>query len=129
MPKPDDLDQLRTRAGEVAKLLKTLSHPARLLIACDLMDGETSVSGIEERTGVRQPSLSRDLARLRTAGLVKTRRQSKMIYYSLQDDRLERLVDALCNAFGEPEPKPRKRKRARPAQKQGARRKSKRKRP
>ena len=64
------LDELRERAGEVAGLLKILSHPNRLLVACELMEGECSVSEIEARTGVAQPNLSRDLARLRAAGLV-----------------------------------------------------------
>ena len=97
--KDADLKELRKQASDVAALLKTLSHPNRLLIACQLMQGEQSVSEIETRAGVAQPVLSRDLGRLRNAGLVKTRRESKMIYYSLADERLATLVNALCNAF------------------------------
>lgn len=102
MVKPADIHELRARAGEVAGLLKTLSHPNRLLIACDLTEGERSVGEIEARTSVRQPVLSRELARLRMEGLVATRRDSKMIYYRLADTRLPTLIDALCNAFGSP---------------------------
>lgn len=96
---PEHIDILRNRPIEISGLLKTLSHPNRLLIACQLLEGEQSVSEIERRAGVRQPVLSRDLARLREEGLVATRRQSKMIYYRLSDDRLARLVTALCEAF------------------------------
>lgn len=94
-----DTALLQDRAKEVAQLMKTLSHANRLLIACDLTDGERSVSAIEERTGVRQPHLSRELARLRREGLVKARRESKAVYYRLADPRLERLIAALCVAF------------------------------
>ena len=95
-----DLEQLRDRAGEVSGLLKLLAHPNRLLVACELMEGELSVSQIEAATGVRQPNLSRDLARLRAEGLVQTRREAKQIFYSLADARIEKLVTALCAAFG-----------------------------
>ncbi|HRX40619.1 MAG TPA: ArsR family transcriptional regulator, partial [Parvularculaceae bacterium] len=73
------VENLRLRANEVAKLLKTFSHPNRLLIACDLLQGERTVSDLEVRTGVRQPVLSRELARLRSEGLVGARRESKMM--------------------------------------------------
>lgn len=94
-----DLALLRERAGEVSGLLKLLANPGRLLIACELMDGERTVSEIEQRTGVRQPNLSRDLARLRAAGLVATRRDGKAVHYRLADGRIQRLMTALCAAF------------------------------
>lgn len=94
-----DLEQLRVRAGEVSALLKLLAHPNRLLVACELMEGERSVSEIEARTGVRQPNLSRDLARLRAEGLVVTRREAKQVFYRLADSRIQALMDALCAAF------------------------------
>lgn len=104
MTKNPDLGELQTRAAEIAALLKTLSHPNRLTIACQLMDGEQSVSDIERLSGVKQPVLSRDLARLRAAGLVRDRRLSRQVFYSLADDRLERLVTALCDAFAPAQP-------------------------
>lgn len=113
--KPMNLQELKTRAGEVAGLLKTLSHPNRLLIACQLMEGEYTVGEIEALTGVGQPVLSRELARLRRDGLLATRRESRMIHYRLADDRLASLVNALCNAFapiakrGKIQPAPRRR--------------------
>jgi DNA-binding transcriptional ArsR family regulator len=64
-----------------------------------MMEGERSVSAIEQATGVRQPNLSRDLARMREAGLVKTRREAKQVFYALADPRIERLMQAMCAAF------------------------------
>lgn len=95
----DQLEHLRSRASEVSGLLKLLASPNRLLIACELMEGERSVSQLEAHTGVRQPNLSRDLARLRAEGLVVTRREAKKIYYSLVDERLKLLLRALCDTF------------------------------
>jgi ArsR family transcriptional regulator len=102
MAKSQDISELKARAGEVAGLLKTLSHPNRLLIACQLMEGEQSVSEIEARACVKQPVLSRDLARLRAAGLVATRRDAKRIFYRIADDRLVRLMTSLCGAIASP---------------------------
>jgi len=101
MGKPVDIEEITDRAEEVSGLLKALSHANRLLIACTLTEGEKGVSEIESDTGVPQPHLSRELARLREAGLVRARRQSKNVYYRLADKRLEKLIDALCLAFGE----------------------------
>jgi ArsR family transcriptional regulator len=95
-----DIDELRGRADEVSGTLKLLSHPNRLLVACELMEGERSVSQIEARTGVRQPNLSRDLARLRAEGLVTTRREAKQVFYALKGERMHKLMTALCAAFG-----------------------------
>lgn len=94
-----DLELLRDRADEVASMLKLMAHPNRLLVACELLEGERSVSQIEAHTGVMQPNLSRDLARLRSEGLVKTRREAKQVFYSLADDRVRKLIEALCAAF------------------------------
>lgn len=104
--------ELQDRAGEVAALLKLLSHPTRLLIACELSEGEASVTALEAATGALQPNLSRDLGRMREEGLIAARRESKSVYYRLADDRLRLVVGALCAAFGQTaNPKAKKRKR------------------
>ena len=94
-----DIGALRERADEVSRLLKLLANANRLLVACELMEGERSVSEIEARTGVSQPNLSRDLARLRAEGLVATRREAKQVFYRLADTRIQSLMEALCAAF------------------------------
>ena len=100
MTNPLNIKGLKARAEGVSALLKELSHPNRLLIACALTEGEMNVSQLEAEIDVPQPHLSRDLARLRDAKLVKGRRESKNVYYTLADNRLSNLIDALCNAFG-----------------------------
>jgi DNA-binding transcriptional ArsR family regulator len=83
--------------NEATELLKALSHPARMMICCELKNKELSVGEIEENLNIRQPRLSRELAKLRALGLVTTRRKSKLIYYSIaKDSRASAMVDAIC---------------------------------
>jgi len=83
-------------AEEATRLMKALAHPERLMICCQLRDGELSVGEIESMLDIPQPRLSRELAKLRADDLVGTRRQSKSIYYHLKDDRIRAIVDTLC---------------------------------
>nr|WP_094574999.1 sulfite-sensing transcriptional repressor BigR [Brucella rhizosphaerae] len=87
------------RAGEVAELLKTLSHPARLMIVCNLVEGEYSVGELEEKVDVHQPHLSQHLTVLRGSGIVETRREGKQIFYRLTEEKAAQLVAALFDIF------------------------------
>ena len=84
-------------AEEATALLKALAHPARLMICCQLRGGEMSVGDIEETLDIRQPRLSRELAKLREEGLVETRRESKVVFYRMADfGRTTDMLDAIC---------------------------------
>ena len=87
---------LEPMAKEATTLLKALAHPSRLIICCQLKSGEASVGELEATLGIKQPNLSRELAKLREAGIVETRRASKVIFYTLTDERVKILVDTLC---------------------------------
>lgn len=93
------LGDLRDRAGEVAELLRTLAHPMRLMLVCTLVSGEYSVSELEERLDIHQPSLSQQLAVLRDADIVETRREGKQIFYRLTAEKAAQLVGALHTIF------------------------------
>ena len=93
-------EELAPLADEATQLLKALAHPARLLICCHLRDSEMSVGDIEESLGIKQPRLSRELAKLRDEQLVTTRKQSKLVFYTLSDrPRVRAMVDAICGAM------------------------------
>tara|TARA_R110000787_G_scaffold26154_1_gene73268 strand:+ start:8260 stop:8655 length:396 start_codon:yes stop_codon:yes gene_type:complete len=84
-------------ANEATELLKALSHPERLIICCQLRDTEMSVGDIETTLGIKQPRLSRELSKLRDTGLVTTRKESKLVFYTLSDTpRVRNMVDAIC---------------------------------
>ena len=94
------------KAGEVAGLLRTLAHPARLMIVCTLAEGEYSVGQLEQELGIHQPSLSQQLTVLRDAGIVETRREAKQIFYRLTEARAERLIQSLYTIFCAEAPTP-----------------------
>nr|WP_307437712.1 sulfite-sensing transcriptional repressor BigR [Labrys monachus] len=96
-------EDMEKRAGEVAALLKTLSHPARLMLVCTLVEGEYSVGALEEQLDIHQPTLSQQLGVLREAGIVETRREAKQIFYRLTEAKAAQLVNALYDIFCRPE--------------------------
>jgi DNA-binding transcriptional ArsR family regulator len=76
-----------------AQLFQALSHPVRLRILDILSRQEACVCHLTAILGQRQPYVSQQLATLREAGLVTDRREGTLIYYSLADEHLARLLD------------------------------------
>lgn len=97
-----DLDKLVANARGASEFLKALSHEARLMILCLLVDGEKSVTEIEQTLSLRQPAVSQQLARLRVDDLVEFRRDGKNIYYSLARTEVREVIEALHRAFCKP---------------------------
>ena len=88
-----DPQLLRSGAAQAVGVLKILANEARLMLLCQLSQGEHCVSELEEQLGIAQPTLSQQLGVMRNEGVVNTRRQGKNIYYSVADPRtLEILV-------------------------------------
>ncbi len=98
-------DSMLAGAAQAADFLKALANENRLLILCHLSEGEMSVSELEGVLGLRQPTLSQQLARLRADGLVETRRDGKTIYYSLGDDNVAKMLEMMYGLFCSPEAK------------------------
>jgi DNA-binding transcriptional ArsR family regulator len=94
-----DIEALMENARKASELLKALSHEARLVILCILSEGEKSVSELEEILSLPQAAVSQQLARLRFDRLVTTRREGRMIYYSIVDDEVATLVGTMYQLF------------------------------
>ncbi len=95
----DELAALASKARKAADFLKALAHENRLLILCNLAEGEKSVSELEAILSLRQPTVSQQLARLRAEGLVSARRDGKTIYYSLASDEARKIIGAIYEVF------------------------------
>ncbi|HET7330791.1 metalloregulator ArsR/SmtB family transcription factor [Dyella sp.] len=96
---------MHNRAEEAASLLKTLANPQRLRVLCLLAGGELSVGQINEALpDLSQSALSQHLAKLRDEGMVRTRRESQTIWYTLAPGPAERVIETLygiyCGAAG-----------------------------
>jgi ArsR family transcriptional regulator len=92
-------DWLSCDPQAATEFLRALAHPTRLQILCRLLDGEAAVAAFESELGLKQPNLSQQLGLLREAGLVTTRREAKSIFYSLADDKVRTILDALHHTF------------------------------
>ncbi|NML35367.1 ArsR/SmtB family transcription factor [Paraburkholderia antibiotica] len=93
------LDALGQKAAEAAELLRLLANTSRLQLLCRIALGERSVSELERELEIQQPALSQQLAELRKAGLVKTRRASRSIFYSIADARTVLILEMLRAVF------------------------------
>src|SRR5208283_2964175 len=90
-----NLTALRDKAEQAERFLKAMANGHRLMILCELHKGESAVTPLQQKLGLSQASLSQHLARLRLDGLVKTRRESQTIYYSLVSDEVGRAVELI----------------------------------
>lgn len=94
-----NIKDMRDNASQAADLLKAMSNEHRLLILCHLGEKELSVTALNNFIELSQSSLSQHLARLRQDGLVKTRRESQTIYYSIANPSVVKLISFLHSEF------------------------------
>lgn len=93
------LAELQTNALRAAKLLKAMSNPARLVILCQLADGERSVGELERAVGLSQSGISQHLAVLRREGVVASRRVRQTVLYSLASREVVAVMGTLYSVF------------------------------
>ena len=95
----DDLKAMQKHASEASAMLRALSHEARLLVLCELVEGERTAGELVARSGLSQSALSQHLTKLRAEGLVATRREAQSIVYRIADKKAARLLDALHEIY------------------------------
>jgi DNA-binding transcriptional ArsR family regulator len=96
---PHPASDMELHASDAAGLMKALGNESRLMILCVLAEGERSVSDLNTIVPLSQSALSQQLARLRQQGLVKTRRESQTIFYSLADGPADRVITLLHDIY------------------------------
>lgn len=85
-----------------ADLMRSLSHPQRLLALCALGDQEKTVAELRSELGIEQVPMSQQLMRLRADGLVASRREGTTVYYRITTPEVIAVVQALHDAFCRP---------------------------
>lgn len=103
MTASDEIKELRRNVHDAAEFLKAMGNGNRLTILCLLSQSELSVGQLEEALSIRQPTLSQQLAVLREQELVETRREGKVIYYSLASEEIRDIIAVLYRKFCSPE--------------------------
>ena len=94
-----DPEALRRAAGQAVGALKVLANEDRLLLLCQLSQGEMCVSDLEQALGIHQPTLSQQLGVLRGQEVVATRREGKNIFYSVADPAMLEIVALLYRLY------------------------------
>ena len=97
-----NVDVMEAAADRASELLKALSNRHRLLIVCQLIDGERSVGDLAGFLGLRDSTVSQHLALLRKDGLVSARRDAQTIYYSIASDPARAILTTLYRAYCAP---------------------------
>lgn len=99
-PKRDlNIDEMLENARDASEFLKALAHESRLLMLCLLIQGERTVTELEQLLDMRQSAVSQQLARLRAEDLVEARREGKNVYYSIARPEVVEIVGSLYAAF------------------------------
>ena len=103
-----DMSVMRKAAADATEVLRVLANEDRLLLLCQLSQGEKSVGELEELLDIHQPTLSQQLGVLRNMGLVDTRRDGKRIFYAIADEKVLVLLGTMYDLYC---PKPKKGKK------------------
>lgn len=93
------MELLQKNAARATALLKSMANESRLLILCQLSQAEMSVGELAETVPLSQSALSQHLSLLRREGLVKTRRSSQFVYYSLDSEEVRAVIATLYEQF------------------------------
>ena len=101
--KPKSGRRISNSNSRATTVLKAMSNSQRLEILTHLLNGEEhSVKQLEEKLKtLSQSALSQHLGRLRRANILKPRQDSQMIYYSIRDEDVERIMDLLIDIYPE----------------------------
>ena len=96
----DNVDAIRNSASQACSILKLLANEDRLMLLCQLTQGEKNVGELESATNIQQPTLSQQLTILRKDGIVAIRRNGKFNYYSIASDEVIQVMQTLGQLYG-----------------------------
>ncbi|MGY3571636.1 ArsR/SmtB family transcription factor [Vibrio paucivorans] len=90
---------MQEKVAEAADLLKVMAHPERLLVLCQLTQGEVGAGALQQTSTLSQSAFSQHLTVLRNHKLITARKESQQVFYSLADPRVETLIGSLHSVF------------------------------
>ncbi|BDR16271.1 metalloregulator ArsR/SmtB family transcription factor [Vibrio sp. STUT-A11] len=94
-----DVVKMKGSAIEAADLLKVMAHPERLMVLCQLTQGEVGVGELQKHSFLSQSAFSQHLTVLRKHNLISARKEAQQVFYSLSEPRVESLIKALHGVF------------------------------
>jgi len=100
-----ELTKMQSNVIEASELLRVMAHPERLMVLCQLTQGEMGVSELQLQSTLSQSAFSQHLTVLKKHNLIVARKSSQQVFYSLSDPRVERLIGTLHSVFCDSEGK------------------------
>lgn len=97
--KTHSLKAIIDECESVSQILKSLSHPVRLKILCQVIEKEKSVGDLTRLCEISQSSMSQFLGRMKEEGMLESRREGHHIYYRISDPKLLKLLRALKEIY------------------------------
>ncbi|PFG58154.1 DNA-binding transcriptional ArsR family regulator [Vibrio sp. ES.051] len=94
-----DIVTMKDNANEAADFLKVMAHPERLMVLCQLTQGEVGAGELQKNSLLSQSAFSQHLTVLRKHNLIRARKSSQQVFYSLSEPRVESLIKALHSVF------------------------------
>lgn len=109
MVRPDnrtfDIDAMQAQASKASSVLSAMCNEKRLMILCQLVDGEHSVNDLADGLSTPQSTISQHLALLRRQGLVQARREGQTQFYSLAGEDARAILQTLQTLYCDPQHK------------------------
>ncbi len=94
-----EIEKMEANADQATRLLTAMANSKRLLILCNLLDGEMNVTELGEKVGLGQSPLSQHLSKLRAWDFVKTRRDGQQVYYSVASEAVKQVLTTLYGIY------------------------------
>ncbi|HIF89695.1 MAG TPA: ArsR family transcriptional regulator [Candidatus Thioglobus sp.] len=94
-----NVSEMRKNAESSAAFLKLLANPSRLLVLCNLIEGERCVGDLEKDLDISQSALSQHLSKMRDEGIVKADKQGQHVFYSISDSNVVEILNVLYDLF------------------------------
>jgi DNA-binding transcriptional ArsR family regulator len=96
-----DFSEMQENAGKACGLLKAMANEARLMVLCQLIEGEKSVTDLQEAVGLSQSAMSQHLAVLREQDIVATRREGQSVFYRIANEHATAIMETLHREYCE----------------------------
>ncbi|WP_413112908.1 ArsR/SmtB family transcription factor [Thaumasiovibrio sp. DFM-14] len=94
-----NIDAMRSNSTQAAEFLKSMAHPERLMVLCQLIENERGFTELWQASQLSQSAFSQQLKVLRQHQLVSVRKESQQVFYSLSDERIKLLLNTLHRVF------------------------------
>lgn len=94
-----EIEKMEANVDQATRLLTAMANPKRLLILCNLLEREMTVTELGDKVGLGQSPLSQHLSKLRAWDFVKTRRDGQLVHYSLSSDAVKQVLTTLYEIY------------------------------